>query len=112
MVRHRHASGPGERLQAEHAEAEFLAGWIALRFLNESKTAENHFKRLYDSVSYPVSLSRGAYWLGRATEASGKPEEAKKWYTSASRFPTTYYGQLATANTPRRTANDPTATSD
>ncbi len=82
---------------AEHAEAEFLAGWIALRFLNESKTAENHFKRLYDSVSYPVSLSRGAYWLGRATEASGKPEEAKKWYTSASRFPTTYYGQLATA---------------
>ncbi|MEX0694718.1 MAG: lytic transglycosylase domain-containing protein [Rhodospirillales bacterium] len=81
----------------EHAEAEFLAGWIALRFLNEPKTAGEHFKRLYDAVSFPVSLARGAYWLARSHEAIGNAEEAKKWYASAARFPTTYYGQLATA---------------
>ena len=82
---------------AEHAEAEFFAGWIALRFLNEPKVAAAHFKRLYDSVNYPVSLSRGAYWLGRSNDAAGNAEAAKKWYAQASQYPTTYYGQLATA---------------
>lgn len=82
---------------SENAEAEFLAGWIALRFLNEPKVATKHFKSLYDAVSYPVSLARGAYWLGRSYEASSNPETAKKWYAKAAIFPTTYYGQLATA---------------
>jgi len=80
---------------ADHAEAEFLSGWIALRFLNEPKQAMQHFQRLYDNVNYPVSLSRGAYWLARAIEADGDGEAAKNWYAMAAKFPTTYYGQLA-----------------
>lgn len=82
---------------AEHAEAEWLSGWIALRFLNEPKLAYDHFKRMYDEVSYPVSLSRGAYWAGRAMTALNNTAEAKKWYAVAAAHPTTYYGQLATA---------------
>jgi soluble lytic murein transglycosylase len=82
---------------ADHAEAEFLAGWIVLRFLNEPKQAKGHFQRLYDNVSYPVSLARGAYWLARAIEQEGDKEAAKTWYAKAAQYPTVYYGQLATA---------------
>ena len=82
---------------ADHAEAEFLAGWIALRFLNEPKQAEQHFLRLYEAVNFPVSLSRGAYWVARALDQKGDTETAKAWYAKAAQHPTTYYGQLATA---------------
>lgn len=80
---------------ADHAEAEWLSGWIALRFLEDSKTATDHFKRMYDAVSYPVSRARGAYWLGRAAEARGDKKEAETWFSAAAMHPTTYYGQLA-----------------
>jgi len=89
--------GLTEEHPADHAEAEFLSGWIALRFLNEPKQAMKHFQRLYDNVNYPVSLSRGAYWLARAAEQAGDKDAAVKWYTTAAQFPTAYYGQLATA---------------
>ncbi len=82
---------------ADHAEAEFMSGWIALRFLNEPEQAMKHFQRLYDNVNYPVSLSRGAYWLARAVEKAGDSEKAGKWYAAAAQYPTSYYGQLATA---------------
>ena len=39
--------------------------------------------------------SRGAFWLGRTYEKLGDPLTADKYYNEASRFPTTYYGQLA-----------------
>ena len=80
---------------AEHAEAEWFAGWLALQFLGDSKVAVRHFKAMYDAVNFPVSRSRGAYWLGRATEASGDKAAAATWYKTAAAFPTTYYGQLA-----------------
>ncbi len=79
----------------EFAAAEWMSGWIALSFLNDPLTASNHFKNFYDNVSYPISLSRGAYWLGRTYEKIGKIEISNKWYTEASKYLTTYYGQLA-----------------
>jgi soluble lytic murein transglycosylase len=82
---------------ADHAEAEFLSGWIALRFLDEPKQAQKHFQRLYDSVNFPVSLARGAYWVARAIEQGGDDAAAKIWYEKAALYPTAYYGQLATA---------------
>jgi soluble lytic murein transglycosylase len=51
---------------AAFADAEFLSGWIALRFLGNSTAAQKHFEALYAHVSYPVSVARGAYWAGRA----------------------------------------------
>ncbi|MEL0143154.1 MAG: lytic transglycosylase domain-containing protein, partial [Alphaproteobacteria bacterium] len=53
----------------EFAEAEFLAGWIHLRFLKDPNAAEDHFKTLFNGVSYPISRSRGAYWKARAVKA-------------------------------------------
>jgi soluble lytic murein transglycosylase len=38
-------------------EAEWMAGWIALRFLDQPKVAYNHFTNLYNNVSQPVTLS-------------------------------------------------------
>ena len=49
----------------EYAEAEWLSGWIALTFLNDPNLALEHFKNFYNNVGYPISLSRGAYWIGK-----------------------------------------------
>jgi len=79
----------------EFAEAEWMSGWIALSFLNDSILAIDHFNSFYQSVSYPISLSRGAYWLGRSYEKIGDKEQSKQWYIEAAKYLTTYYGQLA-----------------
>ncbi len=77
------------------ADAEFLAGWIALRFLGNPRTAFSHFSNLYETVRYPISKARAAYWSGRAAEAAGEEQIARQWFRTASRYPTTFYGQLA-----------------
>ncbi len=77
------------------AEAEWMAGWIALRFLDDKQVALNHFLRMYEGVSFPVSRARGAYWAGRAYEALGDGEKAALWYGNAAQHVTTFYGQLA-----------------
>jgi soluble lytic murein transglycosylase len=79
------------------AEAEWLAGWIALRFLADPRAAAGHFVQIYEAVKYPVSLARGAYWMGRTMDAMKEPQLAETWYKRAAEHPTTYYGQLATA---------------
>ena len=79
----------------EFAEAEWMSGWIALSFLNDPLLAKNHFSKFYENVGYPISLSRGAYWLGRTYEKLKKYEESNKWYLKGSEFLTTYYGQLS-----------------
>ena len=72
-----------------------MGGWIALSFLKDPILAENHFRNFYNNVGYPISLSRGAYWLGRTYEKLGNKELAYKWYKESSKFLTTYYGQLS-----------------
>ena len=81
--------------RAKRADAEFLAGWISLRFLNDPNTAFGHFSTLYDFVSYPISRARGAYWSGRAAEAAGEKNISAQWYRTAAGYGTTFYGQLA-----------------
>ncbi len=79
----------------EFAAAEWMSGWIALSFLNDPILAIEHFENFYNSVGYPISLSRGAYWLGRSYEQIGNTNLMEKWYQESAKFPTTYYGQLA-----------------
>ena len=55
-----------------------MSGWIALSFLKDPILAEEHFKRFYNNVGYPISLSRGAYWLGRTYEKMGNKESFGK----------------------------------
>ena len=52
-------------------DAEFHAGWYALRGLDDPKTAAMHFARIAEVADGPLSLSRAYYWLGRAAEAGG-----------------------------------------
>jgi len=79
------------------AEAEFLSGWLALRFLKQPWKAFEHFEALYHGVETPISKARGAYWAGRASDELKHPEIARQWYRVAARHQTTYYGQLALA---------------
>ena len=82
------------------AEAEFLAGWIALRHLQKPADGLKHFQTLYDGVSTDISKSRAAYWMGRALEASGRAKEAHDWFGRAAAFGQTFYGQLAARRLP------------
>ena len=80
---------------ADYAEAEWMSGWIALSFLKNAQQAENHFLNFYRNVSYPISLSRGSYWLGKTYEKIGDTESSNKWFLEGSKYLTTYYGQLS-----------------
>jgi soluble lytic murein transglycosylase len=82
---------------ANYVEAEFLAGWIALRHINEPATARPYFERLAEAARTPVSRARGAYWMGRTLEAQNQAAQARDWYARAAQFHTAYYGQLAMA---------------
>ena len=79
----------------EALEGEFLAGWIALRYLKEPKTALRHFNRLAEIAESRTEKARAGYWTGRALEAMGEKGEAKAAYKQASAYSTVYYGQLA-----------------
>ena len=79
------------------AEYHFMAGWIALRFLDDPSSALEHFIHVDDDSVDPIVLARAAYWRGRAEEAAGQFEETKAQYKKAAQYPTAYYGQLARA---------------
>jgi soluble lytic murein transglycosylase len=78
------------------AEAEFHAGWYALRGLNDPGQAETHFRNILSASAKAHDQARGFYWLGRAAEAGG-PGKAKDFYKKAADYPATFYGQLAAA---------------
>ncbi len=82
----------------DYADAEWMSGWVALRFLKKPKLALQHFQALEANVSYPISLARAAYWAGRAAEAMGDTATAVKSYSDAAAFPYTFYGQLAASS--------------
>jgi len=106
------AAQHGQLKGVAFAEAEFLAGWIALRHLKKPAEGLKHFQTLYDGVSTDISKSRAAYWLGRTHEASGHAKEARDWYGRAAAFGQTFYGQLAARKLPggaTRLPTDPTA---
>ena len=91
------ASRHGLQSGGGFADAEFLSGWIALRFLNKPDAALKHFQSLANGVSLPISIARGWYWSGRAEEALQHPNEAIAHYRKAAENPETFYGQLALA---------------
>jgi len=80
---------------AELADAEWLSGWIALTFLDDPNMALQHFKKFYDNVGYPISLSRGAYWIAKCYENLKNKQKSEEWFEEASKYLNTYYGQLA-----------------
>lgn len=79
----------------DYAEAEFYAGWIALRFFNDADRAKTHFLALASGVGSPISRSRAYYWLGRAAMADNDATAAARYYAYAAEHYYSYYGQLA-----------------
>jgi soluble lytic murein transglycosylase len=79
----------------EYAEAEWLSGWIALTFLDDPNLALSHFENFFNNVGYPISLSRGAYWIGRSYKTLKNEQKSNEWFAEASKYLNTYYGQLA-----------------
>ena len=89
------SSNHGMTKGSDFAAAEWLSGWIALSFLKDPLIAKDHFQNFYNNVSYPISTSRGAYWLARTYEELSDQDQSRTWYKEASKYLTTYYGQLA-----------------
>jgi peptidoglycan lytic transglycosylase len=85
----------GAESTEKRIEAEFHAGWIALRFLNDPATAARHFADAAKIAERPISVARTAYWQGRAAEAAGAQDDARAFYEKAAGYSVTYYGQLA-----------------
>jgi len=79
----------------EFAEAEWMSGWISLVFLDDPNRALKHFKDFYENVGYPISLSRGAYWIGITYEKLGNEKLSQNFFKEGSKYLTTYYGQLS-----------------
>lgn len=80
-----------------YAQAQWLTGWLALRFMNRPTDAYERFSALAGKVSTPVSKSRAGYWAGRAAYAMGQRDLSRKWYKDASQYKTVFYGQMAGA---------------
>ncbi len=80
-----------------YAQAQWITGWLALRFMNKPSQALMRFSAMYEKVKTPVSKARAAYWAGRASSDLGQINMARSWYEKAAAFQTVYYGQLAGA---------------
>ena len=106
IVRHLLAAGNFDlayQIAAQHgvldgksyADADFLLGYIALRFKKDPALAFDDFSHILTRADTPYAKARAGYWGGRAAEAEAKPELAEKWYAAGAEHMATFYGQLA-----------------
>jgi soluble lytic murein transglycosylase len=86
---------PGNLSVKPLKDATMMAGWIALRLLNDPKAAEQHFEASRKAADGPLSAARAEYWSGRTLEALGRKDEARTRFEAAARYPDTFHGQLA-----------------
>ena len=93
------ASSHGHLDTKDYSEAEWLSGWIALRFLDDPKLAITHFTNVYNKVKLPISFARASYWLGRSYEQLKNKEQSDAWYKIAGQYYLSFYGQLAICKT-------------
>ncbi|MFC7543836.1 hypothetical protein ACFQU2_36410 [Siccirubricoccus deserti] len=64
-------------------EAEFLAGFVALRRLGDPAAAERHFTRVGEDSRSVITRARSAYWQGCAAAAQGQAARARQCYAAA-----------------------------
>ena len=69
----------------------FLAGFIALRFLNQPAQGAEWFRNLAAASKAVITQARAYYWLARCETGAAATAD----YERAAAYPTTYYGQLA-----------------
>jgi soluble lytic murein transglycosylase len=100
------AAPPDANLAAtsQTADRDFLAGFIALRFLHQPAVASGWFMSLASASTAVITQARAYYWLGRTQTGA----QAAADYARAAQYPNTYYGQLAAlalGDTPTALAN-------
>lgn len=78
-----------------HSDAEWLAGFVALRFLNRPDVAQGHFQTALEHADDARGVSRAAFWLGQTAKARRDFDGERRYYEIAARLPTTFYGQIA-----------------
>jgi soluble lytic murein transglycosylase len=91
MAASHHIDEPSE----VYADLEWLAGYLSLRYLDEPERALAHFRASEAAVSGPISLSRAAYWQGRAEDVLGRTDDAAFSYARGAQHQTAFYGLLA-----------------
>ncbi len=89
------AAHTGLTAGGDAADAEFMAGWLAFARLKDARLADTHFAKLQTIGQSPLTQSRALYWRGRSAEAQSDPLQAQIFYGQASRYYTTFYGQLS-----------------
>lgn len=77
------------------SDGPFMAGWIALQFLEKPDLAKTHFEAKREAANGPKTIARAEYWLGRTALALGKTEEANRHFTQAAEHGPTFHGLLA-----------------
>jgi len=75
------------------ADLEWIAGYLSLTYLGKPEQALEHFRAGWAAVTSPISVSRMAYWTGRAQRALGRSPEAA--FQAAAKHQTAFYGLLA-----------------
>jgi soluble lytic murein transglycosylase len=89
----RHYTGPSAGYG--YSDLEWLAGYIALRKLDDAATAAKHFQRFLASVETPISRARGGYWLGLAYSQLDQVDKAYDAYSIGASYQSAFYGLLA-----------------
>jgi soluble lytic murein transglycosylase len=80
---------------AAYLDAEFLAGWIALRKLDEPQDALTHFQNVEAAAKSPITHARADYWKALALKERGEGAKAEQALADAAASPATFYGRLA-----------------
>ncbi|MEP6828064.1 MAG: lytic transglycosylase domain-containing protein [Aestuariivirga sp.] len=76
-------------------DGEFLAGWVALRYLQQPQQALPHFLKIQKLAQTGTDRARASYWIGRTHKADRNVTQARAAFQAASVQSTLYYGQLA-----------------
>jgi soluble lytic murein transglycosylase len=79
----------------DYVEAEWLAGWLALRILQHYNIAHKHFVNALAAANYNSTKVKMKYWLARSLEAQKKYKQANLLFSEAGRDIYSFYGQLS-----------------
>ncbi len=72
------------------SEAEWLAGWVALIFLDKKVEAYSHFEKMYNNVQHPLNKAKALYWMDRSSDNVKKTKvQTKEFFKN----PYSFYGQ-------------------
>jgi soluble lytic murein transglycosylase len=76
-------------------EQAFLAGWLALKKLDKSSEALDHFRRMVKFADGPLSKSMSEFWLARTYAELGDHESARRHYSESANIKDTFHALMS-----------------